>query len=72
MATRSQVVGASHLGYLLQDTERMNRIWQELSEFTLTQKLRPIVGHEFKFHEMAQAHSLMESRQSQGKIVLQV
>jgi len=72
MATASQVVGASHLGYLLKDTERMKRIWQELSEFVLTHGIKPVVGHEFKFEEMAAAHALMESRRSSGKIVVHV
>ena len=72
MATRSQAVGASHLGYLLQDTARMMRIWQDLSAFTMKHQLRPIVGHEFSFADMAAAHTLMESRKSQGKIVVHI
>ncbi|MBT3253727.1 MAG: zinc-binding dehydrogenase [Candidatus Marinimicrobia bacterium] len=72
MATASQVVGASHLGYLLKDTERMMRIWGDLSSYTLQHGLKPIVGHEFKFEEMAEAHRLMESRNSQGKIVVHI
>ena len=72
MATASQVVGASHLGYLLKDTERMMRIWTDLSLFTLEHGLKPVVGHEFKFEEMAEAHTLMESRNSHGKIVVHI
>ncbi|NQV42368.1 MAG: zinc-binding dehydrogenase [Candidatus Marinimicrobia bacterium] len=72
MATASQVVGASHLGYLLKDTKRMMRIWTDLSLFTLEHGLKPVVGHEFKFEEMAEAHKLMESRNSHGKIVVHI
>ena len=72
MATSSQVVGASHLGYLLNDTERMMKIWTALSLFTLQHGLKPVVGHEFKFEEMADAHRLMESRNSHGKIVVHI
>ncbi len=72
MAQASQVVGASHLGYLLQDTVRMMRIWQELSSFTLANKIKPVVGHEFDFDQMAEAHQLMESRQSMGKILVHI
>jgi len=72
MASASQVVGASHLGYLLRDTERMMRIWAELQAFTLEHELKPVVGHEFAFEDMAKAHELMESRQSQGKIVVHI
>ena len=70
MATGSQVVGASHLGYLLKDTARMMRIWRDLSHFTREHDLKPLVGHEFTFEEMAHAHALMESRKSVGKIVV--
>lgn len=70
MATASQVVGASHLGYLLKDKERMNRIWGDLVKFTLENGIKPVVGHEFSFEEMPEAHALMESRESTGKIVI--
>ena len=72
MATASQVVGASHLGYLLEDTERLMRIWGELKEFTVKHELKPVIGHEFPFANMAEAHALMESRQSMGKIVIHI
>ena len=72
MATGSQVVGASHLGYLLNDTERMLKVWSDLTLFVQEHHLKPIIGHEFKFAEMATAHELMESRKSQGKIVVHV
>jgi len=72
MATASQVVGASHLGYLMKNTEKMNSIWKDLSQFTLEHELKPVVGHEFKFDEIPQAHALMESRQSTGKIVVHI
>ena len=72
MATASQVVGASHLGYLLKDTLRMMKIWHDLSTYTMKHELKPIVGHEFKFEEMPDAHRLMESRNSHGKIVVHI
>jgi len=72
MATASQVVGASHLGYLLKDSQRMNRIWQDLVNFTMKHGIKPVVGHEFTFEQMPEAHALMESRQSTGKIVVKL
>jgi len=72
MAQASQVVGASHLGYLLRDTERMMRIWEALSRFVLEHELKPVVGHEFNFQDLPKAHALMESRKSTGKIVVHV
>ncbi len=70
MATASQVVGASHLGYLLNDPKRMNQLWSDLTAFVTQHGIKPVVGHEFKFDEMPAAHALMESRQSTGKIVV--
>ncbi|NQV16023.1 zinc-binding dehydrogenase [bacterium] len=72
MARASQVVGASHLGYLLNDTVRMNRIWNDLTSFVTKHDLKPVVGHEFTFEQMLEAHALMESRQSSGKIVVHI
>lgn len=72
MALASQVVGASHLGYLLKDTKRMMMIWNELQGFVLKHGLKPVVGHEFKFQDLPAAHALMESRRSTGKIVVHV
>ena len=72
MATASQVVGASHLGYLLKDSERLMRIWGNLHDFTIEHELKPVIGNEFPFSEMAAAHTLMESRKSMGKIVVHI
>ncbi len=72
MATGSQVIGASHLGYLLKDTERMLKIWDDLATYVVTHNIRPSIGHEFKFEDMAKAHDLMESRRSVGKIVVHI
>ena len=70
MAKASQTVGASHLGYLLKDTDRMMKVWRELVEFVTAHDIHPIIGHQFGFGEMAAAHQLMESRRSHGKIVV--
>jgi NADPH:quinone reductase-like Zn-dependent oxidoreductase len=48
------------------------RIWGELKEFTVKHELKPVIGHEFPFANMAEAHALMESRQSMGKIVIHI
>ncbi len=72
MAERSYAVGASHLGYLLKDPQLMSSVWQDLTSFVTERRLKPIVGHEFNFDQMAEAHRLMESRQSTGKIVVRV
>ena len=60
------------VGYLLKDTPRMMKSWHDLSTYTMKHELKPIVGHEFKFEEMPDAHRLMESRNSHGKIVVHI
>ena len=61
---------ASHLGYLLDDPERLTEIWRELAAFVDRHGIRPQVGHVLPAGEIAEAHRLMESRESYGKIVL--
>lgn len=68
--TRSLGFFATHLGYLMDDPPRMAGIWRELVTFTREHGIRPRVGAVFPAAEVAQAHALMESRDSYGKIVL--
>jgi NADPH:quinone reductase-like Zn-dependent oxidoreductase len=63
---------ASHLGYLLPNEKLLNTIWNQFSEFTIQHQLKPIVGHIFNFEDLPQAHELMESRNSKGKIVIKL
>lgn len=62
----------THVGYLLDDPPRLARVWRELMAFVAAQGIRPVVGATFRFEEMAEAHRLMESRGSVGKIVVRV
>lgn len=72
MAVKSYGVLASHLGYQLRDTARLLETWQELTTFVQQHQIRPVVGTVLPFDAIAQAHELMESRQSYGKIVLKL
>jgi len=72
MLKRSNGILSTHLGYLLRDPALMGRLRAELLDFALGHGIRPIVGHVLPFEEMAEAHRLMESRESYGKIVLTV
>ena len=63
---------ATHLGYLLDDPPRLVRVWDELMAFVAAHGIRPVVGATFPFDQMAEAHRLMESRRSVGKIVVRV
>jgi NADPH2:quinone reductase len=70
MATGSYGVLATHLGYLLRYPERLPRVWGDLRAFLERHRIRPLVGQELPFERMSDAHALMESRESVGKIVI--
>lgn len=72
MLRRSNGILSTHLGFLLADPALMGRIWGDLSGFVATHGLRPQVGHVLPFEAVADAHALMESRESYGKIVLRL
>jgi NADPH2:quinone reductase len=72
MLKRSNGILSTHLGYLLRDPVLMGRLWEKLVAFTTEHGIRPVVGHVLPFRDMPEAHRLMESRRSYGKIVLEV
>lgn len=72
LAPASAGLMATHVGYLLDDPPRLARVWGELMAFVAAHGIRPVVGATFAFDEMAEAHRLMESRRSVGKIVVRV
>lgn len=72
LAPASHGLLAMHVGYLLAGPPRLARVWDELTAFVAAHEIRPVVGATFQFEELAEAHRLMESRQSVGKIVVRV
>lgn len=72
MARGSQGFFASHIGYLTADMKVTAEVWEELKSFVNEHGLKPIVGHTFPFEDLPQAHALMESRASSGKIVVKI
>ncbi|MEE9190299.1 MAG: zinc-binding dehydrogenase [Candidatus Neomarinimicrobiota bacterium] len=72
LALKSRGVMATHLGYLLNNKIIMQRVITELKQFIKANNIKPIIGHQFDFHELTIAHELMESRSSVGKIVIHV
>lgn len=72
LALASRGVLASHLGYLLDDPPRLLRIWDDLTGFVARHGIRPVVGAVLPFEQMAEAHRLIESRESIGKVVVRV
>lgn len=72
LAPASHGFMATHIGYLLDDPPRLARVWDDLAAFVAAHEIRPVVGASFPFEEMAEAHRLLESRRSVGKIVVKV
>jgi NADPH:quinone reductase-like Zn-dependent oxidoreductase len=72
LAPASHGLLATHIGYLLDDPPRLARVWEELMRFVAAHGIRPVIGATFAFEEMGEAHRLMESRRSVGKIVVRV
>ena len=72
MAIASQSVGATHIGYLLPQRERMTALWAELTAFVIRHGIRPVVGSVFALDEIAGAHERLESRENVGKVVVRV
>lgn len=72
LATGSHGLLATHLGYLLPDAPRLTRVWTELTAFAQAHGIRPVIAATFPFDEIAEAHRLLESRGSIGKVVVRV
>ena len=72
LARGSFGIMGSHLGYVLEDIELINEIMGELRSFVEEHSIRPHIGHVLKFDEIPDAHRLMESRKSVGKIVVKM
>lgn len=71
MAQRSIAVMSSHLGYLLdREPDMMVRIYEELRDFVIEHRIRPVVSRVFKLEEAGSAHEYIESRKSFGKVLL--
>lgn len=72
MAKGSQGLFATHIGYLTENKYLSADLFEEIRDFALLNKIRPVIGSTFSFEEIPQAHSFMESRKSHGKIVIKL
>jgi NADPH2:quinone reductase len=72
MLQRSLAVASTHIGYLLSADGIVSPIWNELTAFAAEHGIRPVVGAQFDFDHMADAHAFVESRRSVGKVVVTV
>jgi len=72
LAEKSAGIMASHLGYLLKNPELMITVNNRLTEFVIEHNIKPEIGKEFTFDQVAKAHEFIESRKSTGKIILKI
>lgn len=70
MARRSLGMHATHIGYLIQQPELVRENFDAMAAFVKEHGIRPVVGKEFDFSEVPAAHAFIESRESYGKVVL--
>ena len=71
MLRRSYGVMSFHVGWLL-DGGLIASQWRDLVQFTESHGITPVVGREFGFEEIGDAHRVLEERQNVGKVVLHV
>ena len=71
MLRRSYGVMSFHVGWLLQDGSVRNQ-WPDLVRFTEENGLAPVIGEEFDFAHIADAHRALEERRNVGKVVVRV
>ena len=72
MAKESVGIFATHIGYLTQNKTMAGVMFDELKSFAKAHELRPVVGKEYQFAQLPDAHAFMQSRQSVGKIVIKL
>ncbi len=72
MAEKSVGVMATHIGYLLDQPQRLRAIFDNLRKFVCDTQIRPVIGKVFQFEQAKEAHAFIESRKSTGKILLQI
>lgn len=71
MLRRSYGVMSFHVGWLL-DSGAIARQWRDLVRFAVEQRIRPVIGQELAFAEIAAAHRALEEKRNVGKVVVRV
>jgi NADPH:quinone reductase-like Zn-dependent oxidoreductase len=71
MLKRSYGVMSFHVGWLL-DSGAVAPHWRALADFVEAHGIRPVVGDEFAFDDIASAHRALEERRNVGKVIVKV
>lgn len=72
MAKGSHGIFATHIGYLTENVILSVELFKEIRSFSVKNGLKPVVGAEYSFDQIPEAHSFMQSRKSHGKIVIKL
>jgi NADPH2:quinone reductase len=64
------VLGVNMLRVADEHPEIVGTLLNQLVQMHITGKIKPIIGGEYSFAEIAKAHQYLESRKSSGKIIL--
>lgn len=72
MAQASQGIMATHIGYLINDVDVVQRLWEELTTHTHEHQMKPVIGKIINFEDLPEAHRFIESRKSYGKVVVKL
>ena len=69
---RSRAFMGLHIGYMLEDTDRLIPSWHKMLEIMIKNKLKPIFREAqiFPLSRVSEAHQFMHDRKSIGKIIL--
>ena len=70
MFLRNQTFSGVNISQVMRRPAHLERLMRRLSELLQTGALRPRVGHCLTFSQAADAHALLRSRRSIGKVVL--
>lgn len=71
MLRRSYGVMSFHVGRLL-DEGVVESQWRDLVRFAEQHDITPVVGQQFRFDEIADAHRALEERKNVGKVIVRV
>jgi NADPH:quinone reductase-like Zn-dependent oxidoreductase len=71
MLRRSYGVMSFHVGWLL-DSGAIAPQWSDLLRFTEEHRIRPLIGQEVAFDDIAAAHRALEEKRNIGKVVVRV
>jgi len=70
LLARSLTVSGFYLGGVRQNSPLGERAWQAVLDVLAGRRVRPVIGHTLPLAQIREAHRLLESRESFGKIIV--